>query len=81
MDVRSTIETTIKQVAAENSIALPVVSDSVKLLETGLDSLCLAVIVARLEDELGVDPFNTSDDMAYPITIGDFIAIYQHALA
>jgi acyl carrier protein len=35
------------------------------LLETGLDSLCFAIIVARLEDELGVDPFSV-DDASFP---------------
>jgi acyl carrier protein len=68
-------------VAAENSVTLTALRDDLPLLDTGLDSLCLAVIVARLEDELGVDPFNTADEMAFPVTVGDFIQIYQTALA
>ncbi len=81
MPVRSTIESTMVAVAAENSVTLTALRDDLPLLDTGLDSLCLAVIVARLEDELGVDPFNTADEMAFPVTVGDFIQIYQTALA
>jgi acyl carrier protein len=81
MPVRDTVETTILAVAAENKVGLTALSPDMPLLETGLDSLCLAVIVARLEDALGVDPFNAEGEMAYPVTIGDFIALYEHATA
>jgi hypothetical protein len=49
------------------------------LLDSGLDSLCFAVLVARLEDRLGVDPFTASDDVAFPVTLGDFVKVYEHA--
>ena len=49
------------------------------LLESGLDSLCFAIIVARLEDQLGVDPFTASEDVYFPVTMGDFIKFYQDA--
>ncbi len=78
---RSTIETTIRQVAAENAKSLAKLSDDLPLLESGLDSLCLAVIVARLEDGLGVDPFSATEDVAFPVTIGQFIRLYENALA
>ena len=81
MTVRSTVEATMTQVAAENHVALTALDDDQPLLNTGLDSLCLAVIVARLEDELGVDPFNTTEEMVFPVTIGDFIKIYENAAA
>jgi acyl carrier protein len=50
--------------------------DSV-LLESGLDSLGFAILVARLEEELGRDPFTESDDIVYPRTLGEFVAIYE----
>jgi hypothetical protein len=28
---------------------------------------------------LGCDPFTESDDMVYPVTLGDFIRFYEHA--
>ena len=81
MQVREIVVTTIDSVAAENRITLVQLTDELPLLESGLDSLCLAVIVARLEDQLGVDPFSTNDDMAFPVTVGDLIKLYQYALA
>jgi len=35
----------------------------------------------RLEDQLGIDPFTASDDVYFPVTLGDFIAFYQDAAA
>ena len=49
------------------------------LLESGLDSLMLAILVARLEEKLGLDPFTDSADIYYPITLGDFIKAYETA--
>lgn len=49
------------------------------LLESGLDSLMLAILVARLEEKLGRDPFTDSADIYYPVTLGDFIKVYEMA--
>ena len=32
-----------------------------------------AVIVARLEESLGLDPFSTSEDVHFPVTFGEFV--------
>lgn len=77
--VRSAILTVIKQVAEEQNRTLAPLDDSLPLLESGLDSLCFAVIVARLEDVLGVDPFTFSSDAPFPVTIADFIKVYEDA--
>ena len=45
----------------------------------GLDSLAIAILVVRLEETLGLDPFTESTDMAYPVTLGDFVRFYEHA--
>jgi acyl carrier protein len=81
MTIRSTVLTQITQVAAEHDKQLVPLTDELPLLESGLDSLCLAVIVARLEEELGVDPFSTGDDGVFPVTIGDLITMYERAAA
>jgi acyl carrier protein len=47
------------------------------LLETGLDSLGFAILVIRLEETLGYDPFVLSSDAYYPRTFGDFVNFYQ----
>jgi acyl carrier protein len=79
MPVRSTVESTIIEVAAEHNKSLPPLTDDLPLLNSGLDSLCLAVVVARLEDDLGVDPFSAAEGVALPITIGDFVKLYEDA--
>lgn len=46
------------------------------LLETGLDSLGFAILVTRLEEDLGFDPFSLSQEAYYPITYEDFLRFY-----
>ena len=62
----------------KRSSASPLTDETV-LLESGLDSLCFAIIVSRLEDELGVDPFTTAEDIYFPVTVGDFVSLYENA--
>ena len=47
------------------------------LLESGLDSLGFAILVARLEEELGYDPFTLMDEPVYPRNLTEFVAIYE----
>lgn len=79
MSVRSTVLSQFKQVAMEQNKTLAPLSDGLALLESGLDSLCFAIIVARLEDELGVDPFSAAESAHNPATLGNFIKIYEDA--
>ena len=79
MSIRSTVVSQIQEVAGENKKTLPPLNDDLVLLESGLDSLCFAILVARLEDELGCDPFSASDDIRYPVTLGDFVSFYENA--
>lgn len=81
MSVKSEVEAQFRQVAEEQNKSLAPLADDLPLLESGLDSLCLAVIVARLEDMLGVDPFTTAEDEPFPVTLGDFVKSYQNAAA
>jgi len=77
--VRSTIVSHMAQVASERNKKLVPLSDDLALLECGFDSLDFAILVARLEDALGIDPFTTSDDVYYPVTVGDFVRFYENA--
>ncbi|MDO6416182.1 acyl carrier protein [Sphingomonas sp. BIUV-7] len=52
-------------------------SDDLALLESGLDSLGFAILVARLEEDLGWDPFSLSDQPFYPVRFGEFVAFYE----
>lgn len=81
MTARLTILSHIEQVAKEQKKTLRPLSDDLKLLDSGLDSLCFAILVARLEDKLGIDPFTTGDDVEFPITMGDFIHAYDKVAA
>jgi acyl carrier protein len=55
----------------------PEITDDTILLESGLDSLGLAIVVTRLEEELGYDPFSLSPDAYYPRTFGEFVDFYH----
>ena len=78
VSVRSKVISQFEQVAKEQNKELAPLSDDLVLVDSGLDSLCLAIIVARLEDALGVDPFSAKDD-DFPVTLGDFIKFYEDA--
>jgi hypothetical protein len=78
MSVRDTVRAQFEQVAVEQHRKLSRLSDDLKLLDSGLDSLSFALIVARLEDALGFDPFEESDDMQFPVTYGDFVRLYEN---
>ncbi len=69
----------VEDVASEQGKALKPLTDDLVLLDSGLDSLCFAVLVTRLEDEVGFDPFTLSDDVYFPVTLGDFIRFYDDA--
>jgi acyl carrier protein len=77
ISVREEVLSQLERVAKEQKKPLLPLSDEVMLLDTGLDSLCFAILVARLEDAFGVDPFSTSQEMPFPITLGDLIKVYQ----
>ncbi len=79
MSIRLTIISQIRQIGEEGKKNLPPLTDDLVLLESGLDSLGIAILVARLEETLGLDPFTESDDIYYPVTLGDFIRFYENA--
>ncbi len=81
MSTRLTVLSVIKVVAAEQEKSLAPLDDALALASSGLDSLCFAIIVARLEDELGVDPFSASEEVYFPVTLGDFVSLYENAAA
>jgi acyl carrier protein len=77
MSIRSIIAAQMAEVAAGQDKTLAPLTDDRVLLESGLDSLCFAILVAQLEDELGFDPFTASEDVYFPVTFGDFVAFYE----
>jgi acyl carrier protein len=81
MTVKLTIMSEMQQIAQEQDKELAPLSDDLVLLESGFDSLCFAVLVARLEDKLGIDPFTQSDDTTFPLTLSDLVRTYENAAA
>ena len=78
MDVRSEIIAQFQQVAEEQGKTLATLTDNVALYDSGLDSLCFAIVVVRLEMALDLDPFS-SDEGAFPVTFGDFVRAYEQS--
>jgi acyl carrier protein len=81
MSIKSAVISQIEQIAAElgRTEDLPPLTEDLALTRSGLDSLAIAILVTRLEDTLGFDPFTESDDVPYPVTLGDFIQWYENA--
>ena len=79
MSTRATIAAEVEQVAREQNKRLAPLSDDLILLDSGLDSLCFAILVARLEQRLGFDPFSSAEDVYFPVTFGDFVRFYDEA--
>jgi acyl carrier protein len=81
MLVRSVIMERVAMVAEQQGKHLAPLTDDLRLLDSGLDSLCIAIIVANLDDELGLDPLSSDEQVAFPVTLGDFIRLYENATA
>lgn len=79
MSIKSAIISEFEAVAKEQHRELAALSDDMVLLDSGLDSLCFAIIVARLEDRLGLDPFAAADDVQFPVTLSEFVRFYEDA--
>jgi hypothetical protein len=68
----------MEQVAKEQSMKLVPLSPNLALAESGLDSLCWAIVFARLENALGVDPL--ADGSHLPVTVADLVQLYDNAV-
>lgn len=73
--IKETYLEVLEQIGAK--LLVPALTDEVVLLESGLDSLGFAILVATLEEKLEFDPFTIMDEPVYPSTFGEFVAIYE----
>jgi hypothetical protein len=71
----------MQQIAEEQKVALPPLQDDLPLRQTGFHSLAFAILIARLEDDLGIDPFTIAEDAAFPLTVGEFVRAYENVPA
>jgi len=78
MPLRSTITSLFEDVAREQKRKLAPLTDDLQLLQSGLDSLSFALIVARLEDAVEIYPFDSAEAVNFPVTFGDFVKLYEN---
>ena len=81
MSIREIILQEISIVAADQNKTLPPLTDNLPIAEANMDSLFFAILVSRLEDAIGSDPFATAKASEFPQTIGDLIAFYERVHA
>jgi len=81
MSIREIVLKEIAAIAAEQNKTVRVLSDDQPLVDSEMDSLFFAILVSRLEDAIGYDPFATAKASEFPLTIGDLIAFYEHVHA
>jgi len=77
--IMTVVKAEMMRVAASQNKQLAPLTDDLVLLNSGLDSLGFAILVASLEDKLGVDPFTERDDLQFPVTLADFVRFYEDA--
>jgi acyl carrier protein len=76
--IRQTILETMAQAQADRGRTLALPNDGDTLTGTlGFDSLDLAVVVVRLEQQLGCDPFR--DGRPLVATFGELVSLYEQA--
>ena len=77
MSIKLAIIEQMEQIAREHGKILAPLKEDLMLADCGLDSLSFAVLVARLEDRLGIDPFSAAEEAVFPVTLGDFVKVYE----
>ncbi|TGD99421.1 acyl carrier protein [Methylobacterium nonmethylotrophicum] len=79
MSLRPTLIAEIESITRDNDKRMPPLTDDLVLLDTEFDSLCFALLVARMEDQTGIDPFSDLEVADLPVTLGDLVALYERA--
>jgi acyl carrier protein len=79
--IEATVHERIRAILAERAEEVAHLSGTEKLSATlGLSSLDLALLVAELEAQLGVDPFAKLVSITSVRSVGDLVRAYQQAL-
>ncbi len=79
--IHSKVLDEMERIARLHNKTLAPLCDDLPLVASGLDSLCIAVLVTSLDDELEKGPFSGDEDMPPPVTIGDLVKLYEAASA
>jgi acyl carrier protein len=83
LNVKDEVVKVIRKIAEERSLSLPALKDDSEIVdELGFSSMMVAGLIANLEEELGVDPFQDEDVMITDIrTIQQLCDVYVRCLA
>jgi acyl carrier protein len=76
-EIRETIHRTIAEIVARSGRKAPAFGDDDLLVDTGLASLDLAALIAKLEQVWKVDPFLEAVPITEIRTVGDLCCAYQ----
>jgi acyl carrier protein len=79
MDIKTEIIAQFNRVAQEQNKRLAPLTEDLALHDSGLDSMCFAIVVSRLENSLGLDPFSEDENARFPVTFGEFTKFYENA--
>jgi len=77
--IRSTVISQMTRIAEQQKKTIAPMTDGLVLADSGLDSLCFAILVASLDEILDVDPFSEDANIEFPVTLGEFIRLYEDA--
>jgi aryl carrier-like protein len=76
-EIRQTVHRAIAEIVARSGRTMPAFGDDDLLVDTGLASLDLAALVARLERVWRVDPFLEAVAITEMRTVGDLCGAYR----
>jgi hypothetical protein len=77
MLIRDEIVLAFRRIAEAQGQRLAPLTDELKLTECGLDSVGFVLVVATLEESVKIDPFDSEESVDFPVTLRDFIALYE----
>ena len=71
---------TIRTILSERNDPVPELKPETPISASGLDSLDVASLVVRLEEQFGVDPFQADNLEQYPRTLGEMADLYASVM-
>lgn len=77
---RTLLEIVRQQIELAGAKAPSAIPDTARLVDVGLDSLGFATVMVEMKRSFLVDPFDRSDDIFYPETMGELKSLYRAAL-
>lgn len=79
MTIRETVVACVYKTVDNQALLVSDVelTDATQLTDLGFDSIAMAELFTHLEIALGYDPFVLMDELVYPETVGELVALYE----